>query len=397
MRTPSEALDALRATPCGAAALDLPAWLVGGVVRDLLLGRAWKDVDLVVEGEAETVVGDLGTVVAEHGRFGTWEVRRGDCAYNVVRARAESYAAPGALPDVRPGTLEDDLARRDFTVNAIALRAAGGEGGGPEGAPAAGTGLALRGGTPAVLRSVPGALDDLAARRLRVLHDRSFRDDPTRLWRLVRYAVRLGFLPDERTSELAAEAVAAGALETVSGDRLGAELRLALREPDPLAVLHAAQNLGLVRGLDLDPARVARALDLLPPDGRPDLALLGAVIPGAAWARGWGFTAAEEHVLARAAELAPLSADRPSAVAERLRGEPVEAVAVAGARGDGEVAERYLLQWRRVGLEITGHDLLEAGVPQGPEVGERLRRVLALRLDGELAPGREAELRAALD
>jgi tRNA nucleotidyltransferase (CCA-adding enzyme) len=246
------------------------------------------------------------------------------------------------------------------------------------------------------LRAVPGALEDLAARRLRVLHDASFVDDPTRLWRLVRYAVRLGLTPDDRTTDLALFAVRDGALETVSGDRLGAELRLALREPDPLSTLHAAQVLGIVRGLRLDAVVAGAALELLPPEGRSDLTLLGAVIPDAEWARGWGFTAAEERILARAAALGPIERGRPSEVVERLSGEPVEAIAIAGARSDLETAGMYLHLWRHVGLEITGDDLLAAGVPQGPEIGERLRSVLARRLDGDLPEGRDAELAAAL-
>ena len=197
------------------------------------------------------------------------------------------------------------------------------------------------------------------------MHAASFRDDPTRLWRLVRYAVRLGFTPEPATDRLAFEAVQRGALETVSGDRLGAELRLALIEPDPLAALHAAQNLGLVDGLTLDPGLVARRAGAAAaraaagaralggvdtPDAapravatsvaapRPDLTILGAVIPDGAWARPFGFTAIEQRILERCAALEPIVAARPSEVVAALRGEPVEAVAVAGARGDAETA-----------------------------------------------------------
>jgi tRNA nucleotidyltransferase (CCA-adding enzyme) len=378
VRTPAEALDALRAPPCGARLLDVltqhpGAWIVGGAVRDALLGRPLGELDVVVEGDPEPVALALGEVVAFHERFGTYDVVCGDCFYDVVTARAERYAAPGALPDVRAGDLEDDLLRRDFTVNALALNGAG------------------------ELAAAPAALEDLEAGRLRIMHAASFRDDPTRLWRLVRYAVRLGFTPEPATDRLAFEAVQRGALETVSGDRLGAELRLALIEPDPLAALHAAQNLGLVEGLALDPALVAHALALLPPDARPDLTFLGAVIPNGAWARPFGFTAIEQRILERCAALEPIVVARPSEVVAALRGEPVEAVAVAGARGDAETAARFLTQWRHVALEIDGHDLIAAGVPEGPELGARLASVLARRLDGELAPGRDAELAAALD
>lgn len=377
VRTAAEALDALRALPCGARLLDVLAqhpgsWVVGGAVRDALLGRPLGEIDVVVEGDPEPVASALGEVVAFHERFGTYDVVGEDCLYDVVTARAERYAAPGALPDVRAGDLEDDLLRRDFTVNALALNAAG------------------------ELAAAPAALEDLEAGRLRIMYAASFRDDPTRLWRLVRYAVRLGFTPEPATDRLAYEAVQRGALETVSGDRLGAELRLALVEPDPLAVLHAAQNLGLVQGLTLDPALVAQALALLGPGQRPDLTILGAVIPAGAWARPFGFTAIEQRILERCAALEPIVAARPSAVVAALQGEPVEAVAVAGARGDAETAVRFLTQWRHVALEIDGHDLIAAGIPEGPELGARLASVLARRLDGELAPGRDAELAAAL-
>jgi tRNA nucleotidyltransferase (CCA-adding enzyme) len=378
VRSAAQALDALRALPCGARALDVlagrdDAWIVGGAVRDLLLGREPGEIDIVVEGDAEAVAAALGEVHAVHDRFGTYDVASGPCVFDVVQARAERYASPGALPDVRPSDLDDDLRRRDFTVNALALSASG------------------------ELRAAPQALEDLEARRLRVLHPGSFADDPTRLWRLVRYAVRLAFVPEPETDRLAAAAVAAGAPETVSGDRLGAELRLALGEPHPQSVLHAAQNLGLVAGLTLQPDVVGDALALLPSaEGRPDLTLLGAVIPDADWPAPYGFTAAEAHVLVRCATLPPVEGGRPSEVVARLRGEPVEAVAVAGARGDLVAAGMYLAQWRHVELEITGHDLLRAGVPEGPELGRRLAHALARRLDGELAPGREAELEAAL-
>jgi tRNA nucleotidyltransferase (CCA-adding enzyme) len=382
VQTPAQALDALRALPCGARLLDVlgehdGAWVVGGAVRDALLGRfgpaSVVDLDVVVEGDPAPVAEALGEVVAFHERFGTYLVVADDCFYDVVRARAERYALPGALPDVVPAGLEDDLLRRDFTVNALALNAAG------------------------VLHAAPAAVEDLEAGRLRVLHAASFRDDPTRLWRLVRYAVRLGFVPEPGTERVAVEAVRAGALETVSGDRLGTELRLALGEPDPLAVLHAAQNLGVVSGLDLDPARVGGALALLPAGARADLTLLGATIPDGAWAARYGFPAVEQRILDRCAALAPVVAGPPpSEVTARLRGEPVEAVAVAGAKGDAETAGLYLHVWRHVALEIDGNDLIAAGIAPGPDLGRRLAFALARRLDGELAPGPEAELAAAL-
>jgi tRNA nucleotidyltransferase (CCA-adding enzyme) len=161
-----------------------------------------------------------GAAVVFHERFGTATVRGSGIAFDVAGTRRETYARPGALPEVTLGAaLADDLARRDFTVNTLALRVADGR-----------------------LTGWPGAQEDLAARVLRVLHDASFRDDPTRLVRLARYAGRLGFAAEPRTAALAAEAVGGGALATVSGERLGAELRLLAREPQPAALVELARH-----------------------------------------------------------------------------------------------------------------------------------------------------------
>ena len=382
MRSPAEALDALRALECGARALDAfrpggGVHLVGGAVRDLLLGRIPREIDLVVEGDVDTAAARLGGTITAHDRFGTARVALGDCRFDLARARRERYPRPGALPEVQPARLDEDLRRRDFTVNAMAL------------------------GFDGTLRTVPGALEDLDAGVLRVLHDRSFVDDPTRLWRVARYAARLRFGIDPHTRALAAAADPS----TVSGDRLGAELRLALREPDPPAALRTARELNpalLPEGFHPDPPGLADALALLPPDGRRDLVTLAAATAGMdvrallGCLDDMGFTAAERDTVAaasRASTGAPLRAARtPAEIARAARGAPVEAVALAG----GENARRWLEDLRHVRLEITGDDLLAAGVPQGPEVGERLRRALDRKLDGEVC-GREAELRAALD
>jgi tRNA nucleotidyltransferase (CCA-adding enzyme) len=372
-------LQRLAELPRGRAVLAGPlagAHLVGGAVRDLALGRAPREIDLVVEGDPEPLIAALGGADVEHERFGTALAGGVD----VVRARAESYAEPGALPDVRPGTLDEDLRRRDFTVNAIAVALA-----------------------DATVRAVDGAVADLDGGVLRVLHDGSFRDDPTRLWRLARYGARLGFEPDDHTRELAREAVAGGALQTVSGPRLGNELRLALAEPDPVAALDRAVALGLLPA-GFAVAHPDEALALLPPgEGRGDLVLLAACCAGMdarallAWLDHVGFPAAERDLVAAASRFvigAPLRAARtPSEIARAARGAPLEAIALAG----GDNARRWIDELRHVGLHISGDDLLAAGVPQGPEVGERLRRALERVLDGEIPAERESELAAALE
>ena len=126
MRDASAAIDVLRADPCGARLLRAFApgdgvHLVGGAVRDLLLERTPRELDLVVEGDLEDAAARLNGEVLAHDRFGTARVRADGCTYDLVRARAETYAHPGALPDVRPGSLDEDLQRRDVTVNAVAL------------------------------------------------------------------------------------------------------------------------------------------------------------------------------------------------------------------------------------------------------------------------------------
>jgi tRNA nucleotidyltransferase (CCA-adding enzyme) len=382
MRSSQAALEALRVDPCGARLLAAFApgegvHLVGGAVRDLLLGRSPRELDLVCEDDVDAAAQRLGAELTAHDRFGTVRVRAGACAFDLVRARAESYAHPGALPDVRPGTLDEDLRRRDLTVNAIAL------------------------GLDGTLTAVDGALEDLRAGVLRVLHDRSFVDDPTRVWRVARYAARLGFSVDERTRALAADADPT----TVSGDRLGAELRLALREPDPPAALHAVRELNpayLPAGFEPRPRALADALAVLPDDGRADLLVLAACTAGMdarallAWLDEMGFAAAERDLVAAASRFStggPLRAARTNAeIARAARGAPVEAVALAG----GPNARRWLDELRHVRLEIDGGDLVAAGIPEGPDLGARLRRTLDRKLDGELA-GREQELAAALE
>jgi tRNA nucleotidyltransferase (CCA-adding enzyme) len=424
----AEVLAALAALPGGHELLELgrergDIALVGGSVRDLLLGRSPRELDVVV-GEppaalAEELAGRLRASAPDapgapsetlHERFGTAIVQLGAVRVDIAMRRTESYPAPGALPEVRPGTVAEDLLRRDFTVNAIAL---------PLGGPRRGE-----------LQGAENALEDLRARRLRVLHERSFIDDPTRLMRLARYRARLGFTVEAHTAELACAAVAGGATASVSRPRLGTELRLTLAEPDAIAALDALAELGVLAALHprlvLDRELALRALALLPPDGRPPALLLSALLLAPAGDEGpdagaqarlemlalldsLEFTAPERDGAVRAALEAPHMraaierAERPSELQRALAREAPEAIALAGALdqpGDGGRAQARAAEWlsrlRHVRLAIGGDDLLAAGVPAGPQIGQRLAAALALRLDGELAEGREAELRAAL-
>jgi tRNA nucleotidyltransferase (CCA-adding enzyme) len=338
--------------------------VVGGFARDVWLGREPRELDLVVEGDAVALARRLGGEVTVHEAFGTASASGPGWRIDVATARRERYPAPGALPEVEPATLEEDLERRDFTVNALAVTVDEGE-----------------------LLAVDDGVADLGAGVLRVLHDESFIDDPTRLIRLARYAERLGFAVDPRTAELADAATFA----TLSGARLGAELRLAGLERDPGAVLARLER---KLPIELDRGRLDAALAIAPPAADRSMLVLGACAHDASWLDTLELTA-RERTIALACMRAPIpESDRPSALWRAWHAAPIEAVAIAGARG--APARRWIEELRGVALEIDGDDLIAAGIAQGPEIGRRLERTLMRRLDGDVAPGREPELADAL-
>jgi tRNA nucleotidyltransferase (CCA-adding enzyme) len=388
-----------------------PAYLVGGAVRDLLRGERAVDLDVAFEGDAPAaarkVAERIGGTATVHDRFGTATVKAPGLAVDLATTRRERYERPGALPDVSPATLGEDLARRDFAINAMAV--------------------ALSGLEVGRLIDPHGGREDLDAGVVRILHDESFVDDPTRLLRAVRYESRLGYRMDRDTEATAREAIAAGSLDTVSGHRVGDELIDLLGEVEVGRAMQRMADLGLDRALhpslDADPELVAsaalacgecgadRALAalaalLVERDPEALAAGAGALLPGpgsaAEWLDGLGLGRSDrERVLAAARQapglMGPLRADLPhSAVHALLRCEPPETLALALAIGApaGPVL-RFLANLRSVHLDITGDDLIEAGVPRGPAIGRALDEVLRMKLDGELS-GREAELAAAL-
>lgn len=360
-------------------------YLVGGSVRDLILGRQLIDVDLAVDGDAAELASRFGAASAAPTKFGTVSVRRGGHRYDLARTRGESYTHPGALPDVEPASIETDLRRRDFTVNAIAL--------------------GLHGDHSGQLLSTSGALDDLESARLAVLHDASFRDDPTRLFRLARYAARLGFVPAPHTRELAAAALADGALGTISGTRIGNELRLLAAEADPIAAFASVQDIGLPWAVDAEAATAA--LSVLPDDGRPERLILACVFGGRSTAGlreeldGLGFVASEREAIVEGATTSAALARRLSEA--RSRPEIANAVGMAGietvALAHGLRASWQALAWlqdlRHLRLQISGDDLLDHGLKQGPGIGMALEAARVALLDGQ-APDRESQLAVAL-
>ena len=398
MTVTAAVLDGLAREGAGRALLDAAAdredvHLVGGAVRDHLIGRAPRELDVVVEGDAlelaESLARALDGGVAAHPRFGTATIVSAAGRVDLAAARRETYAAPGALPEVTLGaSLEEDLARRDFTVNAMAV--------------------CLGGASRGRLTAVPDAEEDLAAARLRVLHPASFIDDPTRLIRLGRYVSRLAFAAEPHTRAWAAEAVAGGALDAISGARAGAELRAALGEGalGALAELGVLERLGLHAHPDLELAGRAAGVPGLA--AQRDLIALAVACEGlgdaeasalldrlALGSRDRGAVLDALHAVELAAVLA--AASRASQVRRALDGRSGPALALASAHGAAEQVRGYLEVLRHTELQITGDDLIAAGVAGGPEVGRRLARTLDAVLDGEVGEGREEQLRAALE
>jgi tRNA nucleotidyltransferase (CCA-adding enzyme) len=354
-----ERVDALPATAAlREIAARVPAYLVGGAVRDLLLGLEGGDLDVAIEGDAEALADLPGFALEREGLFLTGRLHTDEVRIDVARARAETYPRPGALPEVRPASISEDLARRDFTVNAMAFPLAGGR----------------------ELLDPHSGLPDLRAGVLRVLHDRSFVDDPTRALRAARYAARFEFELEPETERLLREAD----LSTVSDDRVQNELERIAGEPDPAAALQRILDWGVMPSLDPEaPARVA------------EVARLAAQEPWAGWARReFAVMLALARPLPQIRELAEATPERPSE-GTRLAARWDPAQLLVARALDAEWLDRYAAEWRHVRLEISGDDLLEAGVPEGPAIGHGLDAALSGKLDGELS-GRDQELSIAL-
>lgn len=358
------------------------AYAVGGVVRDALLGRPFPgDVDLTVEGDgiaaAEALAAALGGEVASRSAFGTARLQLPGLEVDVVTARRERYARPGALPTVEPGSLEDDLRRRDFTINAMAA--------------------ALWPAAFGALHDPCGGRDDLRAGVVRVLHRDSFHDDPTRTVRAVRYGTRLAFTIEAETAALLREA--APELAGLSGTRRWHELQRCLQEDRPDLQCEALDTWGLLARLHPALACTREVRDRFarwrqaryddPCDATVFLLLLC-----------WDVTEPEAEALITGLEL-------PGEQARPLRALPALRAALATAAAASEVAalldaapepavqaalygptdpgvrarvRAYRALWRHVRPHLRGDDLLREGVPEGPTVGRYLAALRAARL-----------------
>jgi tRNA nucleotidyltransferase (CCA-adding enzyme) len=394
-----------------AAARATALHLVGGPVRDLLLGRPLRDLDLLLEEDALALAEAVARAhpepaleVEAHARFGTLRIRSPEASLDLARTRRESYAHPGALPEIEVGSLEEDLLRRDFACNALVLR----------------LDAADRGRAQPVVDRV-GGLEDLAEGRLRVLHSRSFHDDPTRAFRGARLAVRLGMKLERRSRTALRDALRDGAFGAVSGERYRRELVAIFEEP------RQGADAGRILAL-LSEMHVLAALEpglSLPRDRQAPLRRLSRSLESPEWATG----RLRPWIAGVSIWLAPLPTVTRRRTLERfaIRGEQAARILRFGAEAErtlrslakvrgrgavdallGELSEeslqaifaladvairRRILRWgaedKRRRAPVVGSDLTALGIT-GPDVGRGLARIRAAFLDGELANREEA-------
>ena len=373
-------------------------YVVGGWPRDLLLNRPNFDVDVVVEGDgmafAEAFVSKKGGRLISHERFQTAMIVLEDgCKVDVVSARRERYDRPGALPIVQPGGIALDLYRRDFTINSMAIR--------------------LNTADYGRLVDLFGGRRDLEKKTVRVLHERSFVEDPTRIMRAVRFEQRFGFRMERITEQLLRRAAADRTLEQVSWERIREELILLLREEHPFKSLLRLDELGVLRtlhpGLRMDGgrkdlfARIGEALSWFEqrhPDDVVDrwmLFFLGLVDAledeeKRAFSEKLNMHRKVRELVREIGSfvevVASLTEARipPSRIYRLLKPMKTESVLLLMARPfDALVKQRivlYLDRLRNTAIELSGKDLANMGIPEGPIFRTILEGVLEAKIDG---------------
>ena len=372
-----------------------PLYIVGGSVRDLVLGRRLNDFDLTVEGDAIALARSLaskyGGAVTVHTKFGTakWflpeTLKTGHDALDFNSARSETYKHPAALPTVSPGSLIDDLRRRDFTINALAVR--------------------LDGSHFGELRDDFNGMDDLQNGIIRVLHRRSFMDDPTRMYRAVRYEGRYGFNIAEDTLALIPEA--RPFVEKLSAQRIRHELDLILEEPNAVSMLKRLDEFDLLSVIH--PVLANFNKSSLAAVTSDDAVLQNRNSRWVLWLmhlkdqeieflnERLHFPADLLKILHSAALLnANLTAVvglKPSKVVEMLESYSIKALEVLSRAAQDEeiksILSKYLSEWWHVKPKTTGHDLKKRGIPPGPKYTEILRRLRAAWLDGQIKTDEE--------
>ena len=386
---PAELIDFMRVAGETAQSKGQNLYLVGGVVRDLLLGRNNLDLDLVVEGDAIDLSRRLSEIkqakITVHLRFGTANLQWQEWSADLATARLETYVKPGVLPRVTPSSINDDLFRRDFTVNAMAIHA-----------------NADRYGE---LIDPYGGEHDLEHKLIRILHENSFIDDATRIWRGLRYEQRLDFQLERNTLELLKRDVPM--LDTISGDRIRYELECVFREERPEKVLRRAEELNVLQ--KLDPAlegngwlsdKFEQVRELTSPKSPPFglyLTLMAYRLTEERCKRLISYLrlpkpAAQTLIdtIAIKNSLQTLSDPSlsPSGIYRVLHGYSPSAIMVSSLACDSAVARRhmelYLSKLRYVKPVLNGTDLIRMGITAGPRIKEVLRLLQEARLDGKV-------------
>ncbi len=379
----------------------LPLYIVGGSVRDLVLSRRLNDFDLTIEGDAIRLARALsskyGGLVTAHTKFGTakWflpeNLKTDHDTLDLISARSETYKHPAALPTIKLGSLIDDLRRRDFTINALAVR--------------------LDGSHFGELRDDLNGMDDLQKGMVRVLHPRSFIDDPTRMYRAVRYEGRYGFKIAEDTLALIPEA--RPFVEKLSAQRIRHELDLILEEPNAVSMLKRLDELDLLSVIH--PALAKFNQSSLVTVKSDEAVLQNRNSRWILWLmhlsdqeiefinKRLHFPADLLKILHSAtslnANLTAVVGLKPSQVVEFLEGYSIKALEVlSSAVRDEEIRNiltKYLSDWWHIKPKTTGHDLKKRDIPPGPKYTEILRRLRAAWLDGEVKS--EEEEKTLLD
>jgi tRNA nucleotidyltransferase (CCA-adding enzyme) len=392
---PKELLELLRDTSKEANKLGQRVYLVGGIVRDLLIGYPNFDLDLVIEGDAMKLANRIARMseakLVIHPRFNTAKIKSGDFAIDIATARSETYASPGALPMVTPSTIEKDLFRRDFSINAMSISLT------PE-----------RYGE---LFDPYHGKDDLDLHLIRILHAGSFTDDATRILRAIRYEQRLGFNLEHETARLLKRDIPM--LDAISGDRIRHELELIFREKYPEYVLKRLGELGALQRINrslrgngwlagkFDDARRSGKPGELPAlyfclltyslDGGQVNQLIRRLNPPAKLTRVIKDTARLKLHLPRLNN----PSLKPSEIYYFLH--EYEPLAIkANIIADDEPVirqhlELFLSKLRYVKPYLNGDELQRLGIPAGTKLGEILEILHKARLDGEVTTKDEEE------
>jgi tRNA nucleotidyltransferase (CCA-adding enzyme) len=368
-------------------------YLVGGAVRDLLLGRPTDDLDLVVEGDAETlafiIAKRLSGHVVSRSQFSTAKISVDGVSLDMVTARSEHYNRPGTLPQIAPGNIEEDLARRDFSINAMAVP------------------LHLLGNAQ-LLDPFDGE-SDLHSRLIRVLHDKSFVDDATRIMRAVRYEQRLGFRMEEGTENLLRRDLPM--LDTISGDRLRKELLLWFAEENYVETLVRADRLGVMAAIVPSLAGSSQLVESTVSDLErrcvEEQVLLGLltysfdssdgekIIGRLSMPPRWMTVIRDTIELRKKLPLLSDAVPSLSYLYESLTTLTTSAVQVCALVSTSENVRRnltlFLDKLRYIKPSLGGKDLIEIGVPQGPAIGEMLIKLRSGRLEGTVTSRSEEE------